>query len=71
MKNFSLRISDKNPRAGVDCSEFIQKIEEHHLFEGNTCQLRYSINLGDKILMVELISGIPLDSIIKSLGNWQ
>ena len=68
MHDLSLSSSDQNSSASFECGKLIEQVQKHDLFERNAAQFRYSIYLGNKILVFELMFGKVFNPIIEALG---
>ena len=71
MHDLSLSSSDQNSSASFECGKLIEQVQKHDLFERNAAQFRYSIYLGNKILVFELMFGKVFNPIIEALGYRQ
>ena len=69
MNDLSVLCPNEEASAGGEGGELIHEIEEEDLLEGVSAQFGESINFSDKVLVFELIAGIPFYSIIESFWD--
>lgn len=69
MHHLSILSAYQETSAGRHSRELVHEVKEEDFFEGIATQLGKGIDLGHKVLILEFVLGVPLDTIVEALGD--
>jgi hypothetical protein len=64
-----LIIAHDDSSAGLEGGEFVHEVQEEEFVEGQAAELGNCVDLGNEILMFELIFGEPFNTVEESFGD--